>query len=104
MSFEMYPKDPTEGISEIIKYFDGTGDHKNLIAGVYDLVGFGLKLTFGGQDENIVNHEIMSSAISTLKGAMVANPAKMSAIPVWLKPLLLEAIQSLYIWLQLRVH
>lgn len=99
MKFAMYPKDPTDGIAEIIKYLNGTGDYTNGIAGVYDLVGFGLKLAFGDPTDNVISPEIMGAALAELQAAMVANPLKLAAVPEWLKPLLTAAIQALYVWL-----
>lgn len=102
MKFAMYPKDPTDGIAEIIKYLNGTGDYTHAIAGVYDLIGFGLKLAFGDPTDNVISPEIMGAALAELQAAMVANPLKLAAIPTWLQPLLTAAIQALYTWLMSR--
>ena len=96
--FQAYPKDPSEGITEIIRYLDGTGDYKNLIAGIYDEVGFVLNLTIGAPNTNL-DPVIMGAALTDLHKAMTANPDKTAAIPDWLKPLLTAAIQALYTWL-----
>lgn len=98
----VYPKDPTEGVQEIIKYLNGTGNHSNLIAGIYDLIGFGLKLAFGDPTDVEISPEIMGAAINDLQIAMIANPDKTASMPDWLKPLLTAAIQALYTWLMSR--
>ena len=98
MAFQAYPKDPSDGIAEIIRYFDGTGDYKNLVAGVYDEIGFVLNLVIG-DPQSTVDPVIMGAGLMDLHKAMAANPEKAAAIPDWLKPLLTAAVQALYTWL-----
>lgn len=97
MSFQAYPKDPSDGLAQVIKYLNGTGDTKHLVAGVYDLFGFMLSLMFGDpNDPSVMSPEMMGAAFAELHAAMATSKIP---IPDWIKPLLVSTLQSILLFL-----
>lgn len=92
-----YPVDPTNGIQELIEYFK-TGDVKLLAHGVYDLVGFGLRLMIGDPTAIMIDPAMVTDACHRLNTAMAGSTN--ISIPDWMKPILKQAITLILAWLQ----
>lgn len=98
--FTTYPSDPTTALKDIGLYFAQGGDIRYLVRGVYDLGGYGLKLWFGEPDLAQLDPAILCDACSQVKGAIQSNPDRFNALPFWLKPVLMQVLEFILIYIQ----
>lgn len=100
-TFSAYPTDPTNAIADIIKYLEGKGDYRHLVHGVYDAVGFVLKIFLGDPTDSPIDPVIMNHAFSDLSMAL-ARSDKTASIPPLLLTILTQAMQAFLLWWQNR--
>jgi hypothetical protein len=96
--FGAYPTDPTNGIADMIKFFQGQADWRYLVHGSYDLVGYFLRITIGDPTEQVMDPQMMMHAMTDLQSAVMANPQRISALPSWILPLIQQAFTMLLNW------
>lgn len=96
-----YPTTPLDALSQIEDFFNQGHDVKHLALGLYELVGFGLNLMVGmpaaSAPVTLDPHQ-MAQACQRCTSAMATTQS--SALPGWVKPIVITIIQSILTYLQ----